>query len=302
MSIHITPRQIRLFITLLITASLLCSCKGDYMETAPSQLVVEGWIEHDGFPVVMVTQSVPLSTEPVLLDHLENYIVKWAKVQVSDGENTVVLTGKYDNRYFPPYIYTTGNLRGMQGKDYTLTVEYGEHTATATTHIPAPPYVERIWQEPCPNNDTLVTYKVRLHDNPNEKNYYQLFCSSRDAQLLQLSATYMGCISDDLIDRSADFTVYRPSTAMGEEDHSIYFSSNDKVMIKVAQIDEASHNFWSDYSQNMLLSGNLLMSSYQNLRSNIHGGYGIWCGMGCVEASFNTTQGSQVSSPRSVLP
>lgn len=273
-------------IMLLLTATLCCSCQGDYLESQPSQLVVEGWIEHDGFPVVMVTRTVPLSTEPVSLDNLDRYIVKWAKVSVSDGQETVVLTGKYDERYFPPYIYTTGQLRGKQDKDYTLTVEYGDLTATATTHIPPPPQVDGIWQEPCPESDTLVMYKVRLHDNPGEKNYYQLFCSY-DGNIHQLSATYMCCISDQVIDGVADFTVYRPYKATGEDNHSIYFNRKDTVVIKVAQIDETSYNFWCDYSNNLLFSNNIFMSTYQNLRTNIQGGYGIWYGMGSVQAYFN---------------
>ncbi|MGN0222231.1 MAG: DUF4249 domain-containing protein [Prevotella sp.] len=283
-SIPTSPRRIAFM--LLMTAVLWCGCEGDYMETQPSQLVVEGWIEHNGFPVVMVTQTVPVSTEPTPLDNLEEYIVKWAKVSVSDGQETVVLTGKYDNRYFPPYIYTTSKLRGMQGKDYTLTVEYDGQTATAITHVPAPPQVESIWQEPSPDNDTLVVYKVRLHDNPEEKNYYQLFSNSGDGYLQQLSATYMGCISDEVIDGWADFTVYRPYKATDEDNTTVYFGCNDLVVIKVAQIDEASYDFWSDYGKNLLLSDNLLVPFRQNIRSNIHGGYGIWCGMGCIQAFF----------------
>lgn len=287
MPIRTRFHQLPLFATLLIAATLLFSCQGDYMETQPPQLVVEGWIEHNGFPIVMVTQTVPLSTEPIPLENLENYIVKWAKVSVSDGQDTVILTGKYDDRYFPPYIYTTSKLRGMQGKDYTLTVEYANHKATATTHIPAPPQVESIWQEPCPDNDTLVMYKVRLHDNPNERNYYQLFSNTSSDKQHQLFATYMGSINDDMIDGCADFTVYRPYTTIEKDNRSFYYSRNDRVVIKVAQIDEASYHFWSDYSKNLLLSDNFLMSSYQNIRSNIRGGYGLWYGMGCVETYFN---------------
>ena len=68
------------------------------------EIVVEGWIEDGGFPVVMVTTSVPVSSEYEKWDSLEDHLVRWAKVTVSDGENEVVLTGKMDRNYFPPYI------------------------------------------------------------------------------------------------------------------------------------------------------------------------------------------------------
>ena len=76
-------------------------------EVGRSQLVVEGWIENGGNPVVMVSESIGIATgremdSKGILDH----IAKWAKVSISDGTKTEILTGIPDPDFFPPYIYT----------------------------------------------------------------------------------------------------------------------------------------------------------------------------------------------------
>ena len=91
-------------------------------------------------------------------DSLSQYLIRWAKVSVSDGERTVVLTGKFDSRYFPPYVYTTGNMRGEAGKTYTLDVEHRDFHATATTTIPETHRIENLTIKPCADSDTALIY------------------------------------------------------------------------------------------------------------------------------------------------
>ena len=103
-------------------------------ETPAPVLVVEGWIENGAAPVVMLSESIPVvdNQEISPSDMLER-IAKWAKVTVSDGTRTEVLTGMTDPDYFPPYVFTSGRMKGEVGKTYTLTVEYKDYKATATT-------------------------------------------------------------------------------------------------------------------------------------------------------------------------
>lgn len=84
---------------------LLQSCTVDYFVDNKSEIVVEGWIEDNKPPMVILSKTLTLSDEYQSLTDLRDYIVTWAKVSVSDGVDTVVLTGKYDPGYFPPYIY-----------------------------------------------------------------------------------------------------------------------------------------------------------------------------------------------------
>ena len=79
----------------------------------PPQLVVEGWIDEGGFPVVILSETVPISDIYADVNTLNDRVIKWAKVSIDDGENEVILTGKNSPSYFPPYIYTTSRMRGV---------------------------------------------------------------------------------------------------------------------------------------------------------------------------------------------
>ena len=99
-------RVLLLCLAIMIAVTMvLAGCATDVVFSQDSpEIVVEGWIEDGGFPVVIVTTSVPVSTDYKDWDTLMDHLVRWAKVSISDGEKEVILTGKMDTDYFPPYI------------------------------------------------------------------------------------------------------------------------------------------------------------------------------------------------------
>ena len=270
---------------MLILAALLASCD-DVEQPSPGlpSLVVEGWIEDGGFPVVILTTTLPVSSDYTNINNLGDHLLRWAKVTVSDGQDSVVLTGKYDSGYFPPYIYTTGRMRGKAGRCYTLTADYRQWHATATTTIPSPPAVDGYRVERAAGSDTLYRITARLNDNAEEKNYYQIFTKTGSASK-QYAASYLGCIDDAVLDGPADIPVYRPHLMTGGK-YTPYFSVNDTVYVKFAQIDRASFRFWNEYIKSQSLANNMFLYTSSNLPSNITGGLGYWCGYGSAEGMF----------------
>ena len=105
----------------LILCFLLYSCVRE--EVDHTKMVVEGWIDAGKHPIVMLHTSYSLSlSEPdstTLLDVLEQYMVLFGKVVIFDGEDSVILTGRVDTNYLPPYIYTTTKIIGEVGKTYS---------------------------------------------------------------------------------------------------------------------------------------------------------------------------------------
>ena len=142
---------------LTIALVLMYGCKGDYGNDEPSQLVVEGWIDNGEFPMVFVTRSVPISEEYQEISNLGQYLERWAKVTISDGEREEVLVGRLNHSYYPPFYYTTSYMRGEPGKTYRLHVEgSGGLTADAETTITSETAViDSFWVTPVENNDTL---------------------------------------------------------------------------------------------------------------------------------------------------
>ena len=276
-------RTIVCFIVFL--ATMLTSCDENHLAVTQPQLVVEGWIEDGGYPVVIVTSSIPISEEYMPAETLSDYIVRWATVTVYCGEDSAVLTGKYDKGYFPPYIYTTSRMKGEQGKNYSLKVEYKDMVATATTTIPPRPDVMRFRLEKCEDSDTMYQVKVVFTDNKEEKNYYQLF-SKVGAENKQYLASYLGSIDDDVLGDTTEVAVYRGHEVLSTMEYTPYFRPNDTISVKLSQIDEASFHFWDDYIKILSLSHNPFMAPQRSIRYNIVNGSGYWCGMNSVKDYF----------------
>lgn len=260
-------------------SALLLSCSGDYLPEQNDELVVEGWIEDNGFPVVILTKNINISNKYQSLDSLSSCIVRWAKVTVSDGEKSVVLTGRYMKGYTPPYIYTTSHFRGEAGKTYQLTVEYGDFHATATTTIPNTQKIDELSVERCAQSDTLYQISLRYNDDEAEQNYYQIFTRVGGRDVRQYLAAYLGTIDNRVVKPKTKIPVYR-GRDINTLDYTPYYTINDTVAVKFAHIDSTSYNFWYDYTRNLTTAGNMFFATAASLRSNIIGGTGYWCGMG----------------------
>lgn len=263
---------------LCISMFVFVSCNGDYMGQGQSMLVVEGWIENGGFPVVILTKTLPISEEEQSLYDMKDYLIRWATVTVSNGTDSVILTGKYDKGYMPPYIYTTGRLRGKAGETYTLTVDYREYHATATTTIPPSCAEVDFKVEKSAYSDTLYQIEASFTDNPYTKDYYQFF-SRVGAKNKQYTASYLGCIDDVILNGEVKLPIYK-------EYSDVYFLADDTVSVKMAQLDAVSYVFWDDFLKSRALAGNIVFSTFTNVPSNISGGVGYWCGYNSVADYF----------------
>ena len=233
------------------------SCDDAYEDAAKadSRLVVEGWIDEGGFPVVMLTRSLPVSSNYESIDSLSDYVIRWARVAVSNGTDTVVLTGKYDNRYFPPFIYTTGNMRGTAGGRYELMVDYRDFKATATTTIPTSKPLPVFNVERIDGTDSLFAVNATIGKDGKQPHYYQIFThcdrsSSNTTVARQFQAAYLGSIDDNVISGKAVIPVYRGQQLGTLENYTPYFHEGERLTIKFAEVDQASFRFWDSYTKN----------------------------------------------------
>lgn len=272
-------RSLLIYILTLLT---VLSCTEDNYEDVEPVLVVEGWIDAGGFPKVSLTRNLPLSDKSHDIDNLGEYVIRWAKVTVSDGERSVVLTGKYTPGNFPPYIYTTGEMRGEEGKTYYLTVEYESFYATAQTTIPQKVAVKGFESG---TEDGVYGIKALVDDNPDEKNYYKFFIKVLERDSMYLSSNFaviddkdytFPCTIPVTIGRSRIFDTY----------DSHIMTEKDCVMVKFAQIDSFAYSFWDKYKNIVELGQNPFFRYSSTLPTNITGGIGYWFGYGASEYLF----------------
>lgn len=268
---------------LFLWAICLVACDDDNISAdVPQTLAVEGWIENGEFPIVMVTKTLPVSTEYQNLDELSAYLVRWAKVTVSDGEKSVVLIGRYDDNYYPPYIYTTPYMRGELGKTYTLTVEYEGKTLSSYTTIPqTQPNLDRYRVEKCEGTEDQYQIKACFRDNPHEKNYYLFFVKTGAELTNHYLGAYMGAVNDDMISEYVEYPVYQ-GHQYNQNKYTPYFKAGDVVSVKFVQVDQSSWTFWDQYTKSQTLQSNMFLSTFMPLPSNIEGGTGYWSGLASV--------------------
>lgn len=275
-------RRLQLVLLVVLTTILMFSCEED-LEVNQREIVVEGWIADGGFPIVMVTSTLPLTKEEQSLDSLNLYIAQWARVSITTGGKTVYLTGMYDRRYFPPYIFTTTALRGKVGESYHLTVDWQGMHAEATTTIPPTIPLDDIWSEPCDESDTLRQIVTTFHDDPSSHDYY-LFFARRNNEPLNPQLCMFGVL-DDAVLVVPDVTQHIRRGGLIDEGkyYTPYFSIGDKAEVRLLHVDSEAYTFWHGFSDNQLLGNSFLFNVTTPLEGNVQGGHGVWygCGMDC---------------------
>lgn len=267
----------RFILALLLTCFCL-GCEETEVKQVPPQLVVEGWIDSGGFPIVKLTTTVPVSKQAQSTDSLDRFLVRWAKVTVSDGTREVVLTGMPNRDYFPPYIYTTSEMRGEVGKTYTLKVDYQNFHAHAVTTIPKPVALSRISAEEIPLYPGWFKLRIDFKDDPATTDYYKVFIRLY-GEKYDFHSTYFGTYNDRLLPTQASLLVENARQNVVNPT-ATFFKHYEIVNIKFCHIDSVSYDFWKSMDGYQSEGRNPLFNSMQNIRSNIQGGLGYWCGYG----------------------
>ena len=262
-------------IVCLALVALVSGCNEEKTTLAEKRLVVEGWIDSGEFPVVKLTRTMPLGVDhKVDIDKLSDYVERWAKVTISDGERSEVMVGRYDKNYFPPFVYTSYEMRGEVGKTYTITVETdnGER-ATAQTTIPEPMQLRDVCSKPVDGGDGYLIYGYT-----DERKKCKLFVKNywEDKEFQSMS---MGLYDSDMYIDEGKVTVKNSLTAWTEE-YTPYFKKGDTVIVKVAALDDKSYDFWRSYEDMSMLSRLPMVPMTSNLKSNVQGALGYWCGYG----------------------
>lgn len=268
------------FLTLILALFCAIGCNdGVELPESKPQIVVEGWIEDNGFPIVILTTTVPASETMTDISDLKEHVINWGKVTISDGEEEVVLIGQKNDDYFPPYIYTTSALRGKAGKEYTIKVEYSDRTVTASTTIPEPKELEYIKVAKAESKLDLFYIVGGLKDNPQTKDYYKVFTKVYGKDSTYVSS-FMGLTDDSILGPGTEEIAINNGTGRIDEQITAYFTADDIVSIRFCTLDNASWMYWSDFEELQSLSSSPIFPVNTIIRSNIKGGLGYWAGYG----------------------
>ncbi|MBK0402927.1 DUF4249 domain-containing protein [Adhaeribacter sp. BT258] len=299
----------------LILIPFLVSCEKNLLLEIPegeAQLIVEGHIEQDTPPVVVLTRSVPVFSN-FSPQQIEAAFVHGARIFVSDGAREYALQ-EYNTNNLPPelqklvaeqfgfspdnnggklpftfYFYTSPELKGQVGKNYKLRIETDKETATASTSIPQLNPIDSLWIKPHPNPkmDSLVALWYRYKDPDTVGNCVRYFTKRNQEPFYP--GFFNSVFIDDFVNGKPfiDFPLQRgePKTKEPDFDSYSYFRKGDTITIKWAAIDMAHYRFWQSLESDFGSRGNPFGAPVK-IESNIKGGLGIWGGYGVLYYRF----------------
>jgi Domain of unknown function (DUF4249) len=296
--------NIKIILLSLTISTLLCSCEKDLkvnLPTGNSYLVVEGEIESDNYPFVVLTNSIGFF-DKINLSSLK--FEKNADITVTD------LNTNYSVKLFPfsfPIPNTTDSvtfytvppfalydsIKGIFGHYYKLTINNKGKLHEAITKIPFQNSADSIWIEYA-NPDSSLLPKVFYKDPDSIGNFSrlktQVLRADKTKGFSEQYLTGFGSTIDDKFTNSQRLPFFinlgfeknvnfqdTASRARFEAQTKIY--KGDTLNVKISGIDYQTFNFWEtlEYSRNS--TGNPFASPTK-VQSNVSNAIGIWGGYG----------------------
>jgi hypothetical protein len=251
------------------------------------QVVVEGSIENGQPATVMLSWSA-LFDEHLDEDFVLNHVIRSAKVSVSDGETTEVLTLGMDWSHLPPYVYYGTELLGEVGKSYQLTVEYQDKIITAETLIPqATPLTDFQFIK---NNPTdSIGYLHITFDNTSDL-YYQAATRVEEEESIYTPCLYGNFDAGTLPrDTPVSIRISKGPMVYPKPEFATYFVEGDVVSLKFRTMTQQGFDFWESWQNSVINGQNPIFPAITSLKSNIEGGIGIWCGYGTYTYRVETS-------------
>ncbi|MCC8070836.1 MAG: DUF4249 domain-containing protein [Bacteroidales bacterium] len=261
----------------ILLSLCLSACADDEVErltNADMPLVVEGWIEEGEYPVVMVTRAVNLLDT---IGDLEQYVEKWCRVTISDDAQSVILTGRVDKNYTPPFVYTTSAIKGQMGHTYHLKVETESQTVESDATILPYTKIDSLRVKPCLDTDTL--YRLVAYLSPDQEGYYKFFSRVVNEETRYYSS-FLGTFDGLTYNTSNGIDVMKGIHDTYEGHFTPYYHLGDTVRVKLCSLEPSLYAFWKAYEDAVSLSGNLFFTSTKGCPSNIPGALGYWAAYG----------------------
>lgn len=268
----------------IFTAAVAVSCTPQAVPNEP-EIVLEGWIDEGGHPIVMLHKSINFTEDfNTMEDLIEEKIIYLGKVTVSDGETSVVLTGRVDTAYLPPYSYSSVRIMGESGRAYRVEAEFEGKKVSAVTTIPPKAVFDSISVESMPDKPGFFRLTGYLTDMKEQSDYFVVFYRYKGEK--QYRNGLHGVASDIAADTSGvlRIPIYKnmAGTSLVDKDSlsTRFFRLGDTLEIKLAAIDGVSYRFWESFASLTITSTIPFLPVSENIYTNVSGGRGYWCGYG----------------------
>jgi hypothetical protein len=303
----------KLYSFILITAlvSGVFSCTKDVQIDIPGyeeQLVVDGRIDTEGFPIVILSTSQNIYAPTDLSAYLSS-IISDATVSVSDGSNVYqlqamnisdlpdeskkrvaeMLSIEYEEVTFLPisvFSTTDPGVIGAVGKTYTLAVYWKGKSYSGSTYLLPPVHLDNIYWQPDAQNTAYGSCMARLTDPANEVNCYKWepmnITIQNDNKPKDVIFRHRGnpYFSDQFFNGlTFEFeTRYPKADTTFPDGYHKFYKQGDTILIKLSRLDSKVYEFFEKKDAQQSNAGSPFATPV-NVPSNLNGGaLGIWAG------------------------
>jgi hypothetical protein len=292
-------------ILILIVGIVVSSCEKDIsinLPTQPESYVIEGWINSDETPIILISKTYPAYGSINLFTLIDSLYIKGAEVFVSSLGQTLQLAEKplsdlpLNQQYqvaelfqipkefvavlgnMPVYTDTTGTVIGQFNTTYDLEVFVNGKVLTASTLIPQLYPIDSLSFIINEDIDTLAT--VYLHITvPDQTDRFVRYANSRNGGHF-IFPRRTGFVFDNGVFSGAGslkLPIERGYTRDEDPDVKEFglFAIGDTVTLRWQNISRATYDFWYTLSND---GGDTPFSSPVDIKTNVNGGFGIWAG------------------------
>ena len=264
---------------------LLVGCSAQEPGADEVKLVLEGWINSGGCPVVVFSRAI----NPGEGGTFENVPVQWGRVTISDGEDTVVLTGGPDRNFFPPYKYYTYGMDGVPGRTYTISGDDGRgNTISATCRMPEPTPIDSVTFEDI-DNDSLIAATAHFTAPaimPDGAEYYMLTMTPEGRNQRPLP-TLFGTIEAKSAGAHMSIPIYHPKHNFGGDYMYVpQLYKGERVTLTLCHITREVYDFYRAYDNMIAFGSSQFLGSSGSLPGNTSSGIGVWSAQGASTIRF----------------
>lgn len=255
--------------------------------TYESRIVVDGYIESNGFANVYLTRSSPFLTEYDSASVIASF-VNTARITLScSNGDSEILTIFRQNVFFPPFVYKSIRMKGIAGERYTLTINTGGKIITAETSIPEPPNPTSPIMTQKSDSSALMSFQLLNATNEAEYLFLQYKSIKADQNfhpagvpvykleesIGMFSITVVRCDENNL------YLINSPKGAYYGWPKGM-FSLKDTVLVKIGRVDVTSYQVLKSLFADEAIRNNPFAFNSAGIQSNVKGGIGRWTGIG----------------------
>ncbi len=265
-------------IALLIVIVLTSCAIEDTIARKDDPLSIEANIKEGKFAEVRLTNSINFSG---IIDSLEiaKSVESKAKVSISDGTNSEILTLKKDENRFPFFFYQGTVIKGEIGKLYNLSITINNNTYHSTTSIPNQPEIINIdfvtaneEGNPTPDfKDIILTIKNDI----NTTNYFKILIKNENDSKFRDATPFL--FNTENIN-TAEFPIVVSYSKFENDTKINLLETNATFELQLIQITKEQFSFWKSIKddETILLSGASLTNEVNSNISN--NAFGYWSG------------------------